>query len=170
MIYLRKSIKRLKMSKALYPGSFDMFTFGHLSVLEQAAKIFDEVIVCISQNPAKKRRFTLESSVKAIEAAITNRPTLGNIKVVISDSIIPAEIAKEYNCDFIIRGIRNTQDYLYEDQLAAFNNAFDPSIKTIYFRATDSDISSTMVRTFMKVQPVKAQMYLPYNISILKAL
>jgi phosphopantetheine adenylyltransferase len=54
--------------------------------------------------------------------------------------------------------------------LAAFNNAFDPSIKTIYFRATDSDISSTMVRTFMKVQPVKAQMYLPYNISILKAL
>ena len=155
------------MTRALYPGSFDMFTYGHLSVLVQAEKIFDEVFICIAQNPAKKRKFTITSSIEAIKETIKNKlPNPDAIKIIYSESIIPAEIAAEHDCEFIVRGIRNTQDYLYEDQLAAFNAAFDPSI--IYFRATDSDISSTMVRTFMKVQPVKAQMYLPYDISILE--
>lgn len=158
------------MSKVLYPGSFDMFTKGHLSVLKQAVDVFDEVIICISHNPAKHRRFTIDSCLDAIRAAVKNACLPENkITVVISQSTIPAQIAKEYNCGYIARGIRNTSDYLYEDQLAAFNTAFDSNIKTIYFRAENSEVSSTMVTTLLKECHPDACKYLPYDSSILKA-
>ena len=153
--------------KALYPGSFDMFTYGHLSVLKQAASIFDEVVVCISQNPAKKRRYPIENCKKAIEATIKYLG-IENVSIISTDCTIPAKIAVDNNCDFIVRGIRNTSDYLYEDQLAAFNTAYSSLVKTIYFRAENSEISSTMVKSFIDIgEYYKAQTYLPYDIKLI---
>ena len=148
--------------KALYPGSFDPFTNGHLSVLEQAVNLFDKVVICISPNPSKKRRFSEDSCIEAIKDCLKNRPYKNKVEIKSYGSSIPAEIAEAEDCDYIIRGIRNTMDYMYEEQLATFNSTYNSNIKSVYFRAENSAISSTMVYTLMKAyKPV--YMYLPYD-------
>ena len=149
------------MSRALYPGSFDPFTNGHLSVLEKAVKIFDEVVICISTNPAKKRRFDECSAMYNILVMLDKKGYKDKVHVMISHDTIPARIARDLNCGYIIRGLRNDMDYNYEEGLAQFNNEYDPSIETVYFRADNAAISSTMVYSFI-MNEVSVSKYLPY--------
>lgn len=160
------------MSRALYPGSFDPFTVGHLSILKKAVKLFDEVVIVISQNPAKKSRFTFDSRLTAIcmmlELEFTE-PERNKIKVVPYKTLssVPATLARAYNCQYIIRGIRNNVDYQYEEALAEFNSEVAPDIETVYFRADNSVISSSMVMALINDgRPVDK--YLPYDISVLE--
>lgn len=149
------------MNRALYPGSFDPFTNGHLSVLEKATKIFDEVIIAVSQNPSKKRRFDIITSEYCIIKTIEYM-SMDKVKVLATSDPIPARIAKEYNCSYIVRGIRNNMDYNYEEGLAQFNKEVDKDIETIYFRADNTGISSTMVYAFMQ-EGINVDRYLPYK-------
>lgn len=155
-----------ELVRALYPGSFDPFTNGHLSVLEKAINVFDEVIIVISQNPMKKRRFDPKICKKCIESALKDKPYYDRVGIIISNDTLPARIAHEQNCSYIIRGIRNNMDYNYEEALAQFNDEYakfkDDEIETIYFRAKFSEISSTMIYTFMK-NGVPVDQYLPYK-------
>lgn len=156
------------MNKALYPGSFDPFTVGHLSVLEKAVKVFDEVDIVFSQNPKKERRYNVDRSIYALMKFLEIKNFYDNkVQVFKSLDFIPARIAKKDGCDYIVRGLRNNMDYDYEEGLAKFNKEVCPEIETIYFRADKDEVSSTMVYSLDNAR-IDVNKYLPYDYKLLK--
>lgn len=128
----------------LYIGSFDMFTNGHLDILEQAICLFDKVYVVIGRNPIKKRRYSPESSMEFMHSALSSKPYFDKLELDIT--LRPAtEYAILHRCQYLIRGIRNTTDYAYEENLANVYKEMLPEIKIIYFRSNLPHVSSTMI-------------------------
>lgn len=136
----------MKTKRALYTGSFDPFTNGHLSIVEKSAELFDEVIVGIAYNSNKKRY----TNIYAMSDAISDQlERFDNVVVVIVDELI-ADYCEKQNINYLVRGLRDTSDYLYEENIAKINNEINPNLKTIYFRADNDVISSSMVRELLK--------------------
>ena len=133
---------------AIYAGSFDPFTNGHLNVLNHAADIFDKVYVVVMEHPNKKRFIDVFTSRDLICKSIPNYHN--NIEVVIADSNLIYKEAQRLGCDYIVRGIRNNGlDYSYEENLAEFNKDVG-NINTIFIRAdVNKNVSSTMIRTLL---------------------
>ena len=100
------------MKIALYPGSFDPITIGHLDIIERSAKIFDKVVIAILINPRKTPSFSAEKRKEMIERSVTH---LQNVEVVVS-SDLAIEVAKAHDAKILIRGIRAVADYEYELQ------------------------------------------------------
>ena len=119
------------MKVAVYPGSFDPITNGHLDILLRASKIFDKVIVLVANNPNKKSRFSLEDRVAMINESTANIP---NVEV---DSYqgLTVNYAKEHGATHLIRGLRAVSDFEYEFQLASANEFADASIDMVFFMA-----------------------------------
>lgn len=140
------------MVTAIYPGSFDPFTNGHLNILKHAAKIFDKVYVVVMTNPKKSRLLYHEASTQLIKAIVSNNG-LANVEVVTPQSGLLFIEAKRLKCDYIVRGVRNNGlDYSYEENLAEFNKEVG-DINTIFFRADkDKYVSSTMIKTLLQGQ------------------
>jgi pantetheine-phosphate adenylyltransferase len=131
------------MAIAIYAGSFDPFTIGHLNVLMEAAHIFDKVIVAIADNPDKKRRIDSQLMLTAIQQTILDLNYDNKIVVMKFKGLI-VDLANQENADYLIRGIRNGMDYEYEENMAKINESL--GIKTIYIRAGSlSHVSSSMV-------------------------
>ena len=129
--------------KAIYAGSFDPFTIGHLHVLKQASSVFDKVYVAIAVNSSKKRRVDKDAMKAAIDKVIVNNG-LDNAETVIFDGLT-VDLAKEKDAKFLVRGLRNGTDYAYEENLAIVNSKI-AGIDTIYFRAGETaHISSSAV-------------------------
>lgn len=128
---------------AIYAGSFDPFTVGHLHVLKQACMVFDKVYVAIAVNSTKKRRVDKDIMKEAICKVIKNNG-LDNAEVVIFDGLT-VDLAREKDAKFLVRGLRNGTDYEYEETLAVVNSKIS-GIETIYFRAGETaHISSSIV-------------------------
>lgn len=138
---------RATSTKAIYAGSFDPFTNGHLDIIVEAASIFDEVLVVVSKNSKKQKTFQESDMCYAIDACIKTYD-IQNVKVILSDKLI-ADIAMEHNVTHLVRGLRNTTDFMYEEEIAKFNSKISP-LKTVYLRAKDEAISSSMVRELHK--------------------
>lgn len=115
------------MTKAVYPGSFDPLSNGHLDVIKRASKIFDLVYVLISPNVHKKPTFTVEERVSMISKVVEDMP---NVKVV-STCELTVSFAKKNDIKVMIRGLRNYNDYESEFQLAQFNKDIAPEIETL---------------------------------------
>lgn len=116
------------MKKILYPASFDPPTYGHMNVIEQAEKLFDEVILAVMKNPSKKvSYFTTEERVAMLEEIYQDHQ---NIKVV-SGGGLAVDLALLYDCQALLRGLRGVSDFDYELQLATFNRDLAPNISTI---------------------------------------
>ena len=146
---------------ALFAGSFDPFTNGHLSILKKACGIFDKVYLCIANNADKKRRYPIEKMQKAIKKTISNR-NLTNCEVVVCDHLI-ADFCKELGVKYLIRGLRNTTDYLYEENISKINHEINQHLETVYLRGDDDIISSSMVYEFIKYgKPVEK--YVPKSV------
>ena len=129
--------------EAIYAGSFDPFTIGHLHVLKQACQVFDKVYVAIAVNSAKKRRIDKEIMKQAICDVIKNN-NLDNAEVVIFEGLT-VDLAREKGAKFLVRGLRNGTDYEYEETLAVVNSKIS-GVETIYFRAgKTAHISSSIV-------------------------
>ena len=130
------------MKTAVYPGSFDPITNGHLDILERALEIFDKVIVLVAVNPNKKSRFSPEERVAMIEEAVSD-PRV----VVDTCSGLTVEYAKKHNATHLIRGLRAVTDFEYEFQLATANEYIDSSIDSVFLmsRHEKSFINSSMV-------------------------
>ena len=135
------------MSSVVYPGSFDPVTLGHMDVIERASKIFDNVIVCVLNNSAKKSPlFSLNERVNMLRDVLADFP---NVTVASYDGLL-VDFAKENDIKVIIRGLREVTDFDSELQMAQGNHMVSPEVDTL-FMATDpkySFISSSMVREF----------------------
>jgi pantetheine-phosphate adenylyltransferase len=136
------------MNKAIYPGSFDPFTNGHLDILNRACKVFDEVIVLVAVNPAKKTVFTVQERVDILKKILKDKP---NVRV---DSYegLTVDYAKQEGVKHIIRGLRAVTDFEYEFQLASANRFANPEIDMVFFMASveNSFVSSSVVNELRK--------------------
>jgi len=136
----------MKKKIAIYPGSFDPITFGHLDVLEKASKIFDEVIIAVLKNSSKKSFLPIEDRVMLIKQSVEEKG-LTNVKV---DSFegLTVDYAKKTGAIFIIRGLRAVTDFEYELQMSQTNSALAPEIGTMFLttRPKYNFISSSTVK------------------------
>ena len=130
---------------AVYAGSFDPFTNGHLSIVQSASDLFDHVYVVIAQNANKQRKISPEQMKEAISQVFKRERLLNCTAVLLPDTLV-ADYCKTLDAQYLVRGIRNTSDYLYEENIAKINREINPELKTIYFRADNEVISSSMVR------------------------
>ena len=130
------------MKVAVYPGSFDPITNGHLEILKRALNIFDKVIMLVAVNPNKKTRFNVEERVAMIKEAINDE------RVVVDCSEgLTVEYAKKHDATHLIRGLRAVTDFEYEFSLASANDFIDSSIDTVFLmsKAEKSFINSSMI-------------------------
>ena len=119
------------MKTAIYPGSFDPITNGHLDILERASKIFDKIIVLVANNGNKNSRFSVDERVEMVKEATQDMP---NVEVDSYDGLT-VKYAKEHNAHTLIRGLRAVSDFEYEFRLASANEYADPEIEMVFFMA-----------------------------------
>ncbi|SKA76275.1 Phosphopantetheine adenylyltransferase [Clostridium sp. USBA 49] len=132
------------MKRAVYPGSFDPITNGHLDIINRASKVFDEVIVGVLINPSKTGLFSTEERVDLIKKSIIG---LENVSVK-SFSGLLINFMKENEATVIVKGLRAVSDFEYEFQMALMNNKLDPKIETVFMmtNAKYSYLSSSSVK------------------------
>ena len=132
------------MTKAVYPGTFDPLTFGHLDVVERGSKVFDEVIVAIGINPIKEPLFNVKERKQMIADHIKH---LKNVKVDSFEGMLVDYLRKK-NIHIILRGIRTVSDFEYEFQMALTNRAVRKDIETIFIMTSEqySFLNSTLIK------------------------
>ena len=132
------------MKIAVFQGSFDPITIGHQDIIERALPLFDKIVVAIGTNTAKKYHFSLEQRTEFINLTFQNNPKI-EVKTYEGLTI---DFCKTINANYILRGIRNSSDYLYENSIAQMNKAMGEDIETIFMPTTPelSAINSTIVR------------------------
>lgn len=131
-------------TRAMYPGSFDPFTNGHLDIVKKSAALFSEVFVVIGVNAQKQRAFESEKMKAAIESVLQEQG-ITNVRVTICEGLV-AEFARSQGIKYMIRGLRNNMDYNYEENIAEVNKLIDPEMEYVYFRAENVAVSSSMVK------------------------
>lgn len=133
------------MSKiAIYPGTFDPITNGHLDLLVRATKIFDSVIIAVANNPRKNPLFSVDERISMIKAVSGD---IANIEVEPFDDLLVNYVGRK-NANFVIRGLRAVSDFDYEFQLASANRRLDENVETIFLTPSEANyfISSSLVR------------------------
>ncbi len=147
---------------ALFPGSFDPFTKGHEDILLRGLNIFDKIIIAIGYNTAKhKRYFDVDSMVNYIEEIYKDRPEI-SVKIY---NELTAEFAKKHNANYLLRGLRNTTDFEYENTIAELNKNQNPDLETVFLITTPiyAHISSSIIREVHRYGGDVTD-YLPYEI------
>lgn len=138
------------MKTAVYPGTFDPPTYGHLDIIKRASNVFDELIVAIMSNPVKTSFFDDEEKKQMLEIMCKD---IDNVKVVIGTGLT-VDLAKEHDAKFLVRGIRAIMDYEYELQIASANMVIGEDIETVFFlaRPEHSYLSSSIARSIAEHQ------------------
>ena len=131
---------------AVYPGTFDPITYGHLDILERAARIFDKVIIAVAVNRRKGPLFSVEERKEMIEECVRERG-LSNVEVDSFDTLL-IEYAKFKGASVIVRGLRAISDFEYEFQMALMNRKLYPNIETLFMMPSEqyTYISSRIVK------------------------
>ena len=134
------------MKRAIYPGSFDPLTLGHLDMIERSAKIVDELVIGVLNNSAKNSLFSLDERVSMIKEVTESMP---NVTVASFDGLL-VDYMKEINATIIVRGLRAVTDFEYELQIAQTNHVENPEVETIFLTTSlqYSYLSSTIVKEF----------------------
>ena len=135
------------MKKAIFPGSFDPITIGHVDIIKRAMKVFDEIIIAVGDNTDKKYMFTKEKRVEFVKQTFNN---YNSIKIE-SYSGLTVDFCKKNNTEFMIRGLRNPADFEFEKSIALTNRKMT-DIETIFFLTSpeNSFVSSSIVRDLIR--------------------
>ena len=130
--------------KALYPGTFDPPTNGHVDLIQRGSKLFDHLVVAVLNNPGKDPLFTVSERVEMLEEATR---TLGNVSVARFNGLM-VDFARQQQANAVLRGIRAISDYEYEFQMALMNRRLAPDIETVFLQPAGrySFVSSRMVK------------------------
>ena len=134
---------------AIYPGTFDPITYGHIDVIKKALKIVDNIIVAISNGNQKNYLFTAEERIEIVKQALFKDLKLNKkVIMVISFNSLTTDLCKKYKSNIILRGLRAASDFEYEFQLAGMNKKLDHNIETIFLMANIENqvISSSLVK------------------------
>ena len=136
------------MRRAIFPGSFDPLTNGHLDIIRRSAPLFDEMIVAVLNNPDKHPMFTVGERCEMIREVLPSIETAGCSVTVMSFSGLTAHFARTQGATAIVRGIRAVSDYEYELRMALMNRKLEPSIETVFLMAGEeySYVSSTLMK------------------------
>lgn len=147
--------------RAVYPGTFDPVTNGHIDIIERASQIFPEVIVAVADNTLKKPYFSLQQRMQLIEQAVKKFP---QVKVYGFDCLL-MDFVKEHHAGIILRGLRAVNDFEYEFQLAGMNRKLAPHVETVFLTPSEHlmFISSSLVREIASFRGDISQ-FVPYNV------
>jgi len=134
------------MATAIYPGSFDPITYGHIDIVRRARKLFSKLYVAIVANPHKSPLFTVEERVEITEAALAETGVNG-LEVISYDGLL-IDCAREHAADAIVRGLRANSDFEYEFQMALTNRDLAPEFESVFFMTAGrfSFLASSMVK------------------------
>ena len=140
------------MKIAIYPGTFDPITFGHIDIIKSAAEIFDHLIIAPAKDNYKNPMFTLDERVKLIEEEIKNLSLPAKISIEKFEGLL-VEFARKKNAKVIIRGLRAVSDFEFEFQMFGMNSKLDSSIQTIFLPASETNhfIASRLVKEVAKL-------------------
>jgi pantetheine-phosphate adenylyltransferase len=145
---------------AFFPGSFDPFTKGHEDIVLRALTLFDEIVIGIGQNSNKNRYFNLAKMKGYIENTFKGKPVH-----VVTYQNLTANVAKEVGAKFIIRGLRNTTDFEYENSISQVNRHINGELETVFLITSPhlAPISSTIIRDLHRYGS-QIDQYLPYDL------
>ncbi len=137
----------MELKRAIYPGTFDPITNGHLDIIRRACAMFDEIIVAVAKNDAKKPMFSLEKRIDMVEKATEEFP---KVKVIAFYSLL-VNLSDELDINIIIRGLRAVSDFEYELQMGYANASLKKDLETVYLMPTleNAFISSSIVRSLL---------------------
>ncbi len=142
-----RSHRSMRMRTAVYPGTFDPITNGHLDIITRACKMFDRIIVAVAASEAKKPLFTLEQRIQMAQAATKEFP---KVEVIGFDKLL-VDLADDLQAQIIIRGLRAVSDFEYELQMGYANASLKPDLETIYLMPNlqHAFVSSSVVRAIL---------------------
>jgi pantetheine-phosphate adenylyltransferase len=147
---------------AIFPGTFDPYTMGHHDIVMRSLKIFDEVIIGIGYNSTKKNRyFEIDLMVEKIKSVYVH---LNSVKVIVYNELT-STLAKKHNAQFLIRGLRNTTDFEYENTISQMNRYLNEELETVFLITSPeyASISSTIIREVHRYG-TNVNEFLPYKI------
>lgn len=148
---------------AVFPGSFDPITTGHLELINRALPLFDEIVVAIGVNTKKKYLFSLEQRLNWLEKVFDNEP---KVKVAHYEGLT-VRFCKEINANFMLRGLRNASDFDYEKTISQLNATIGDGLETVFLISSPlySHVSSTIVREIIRAGGDASQ-FLPSEIEL----
>jgi pantetheine-phosphate adenylyltransferase len=140
------------MKTAIYPGTFDPITFGHLDIIKRASILFDKLIIGVAKDNAKNPLFTTQERVELIKTEIASLDNVKNIEVESFEGLL-VDFAKYKKSYILIRGLRAVSDFEYEFQMYGMNNKLNPELQTVFLPASESHhfIASKLVKEVAKL-------------------
>lgn len=147
---------------AVYPGTFDPITLGHVDIIKRAAQLFDQVVVGVAASTRKSPQFSADERLLMCSDAVAD---LANVKVSLLDGLT-VDFAKQQGASCIVRGVRSVSDVDYELQIAAMNQDMAPMIETIFLPSSKqyANVSATILREIMQFDVERLTLFVPENV------
>ena len=139
---------------AIYPGTFDPITFGHIDVIKKGLKLFDKIVVAVSDVENKNYLFNSNERIEIVKSALFKDLNLNKKKIfIISFTSLTTDLCKKYKSNIILRGLRAVSDFEYEFQLSGMNKRLNPEIETLFMTPSEefANISSSLVREILSL-------------------
>ena len=145
---MKDGVNMSDIKKAIYPGTFDPITNGHLDIIERACHMFDEIIVAVANSEAKKPMFTYEQRIDMVKAATKDLP---KVKVIGFQGLL-VDLSDEVDANILVRGLRAVSDFEYELQMGYANASLKKELETVYLMPSleHAFVSSSVVRSILE--------------------